>query len=100
MRQPPSPKPFIIPPRRPMIPVARIEVEHHFPINHDFADDGGAPGWRERRGIPPRGFLARFRALSFGQKATLVVFSGAVLPFLILFGGIIGLAVWDALAGR
>jgi len=59
----------------------------------DFRDDGGTPDWRYRRTINH----ARQPRLGFGQICMLVVFVGAVLPFVILFGGIFCLAVWDSL---
>ena len=67
----------------------------------DFQDDGGTPSWRRRHAAPiidasPDTFRGRWRRLPFWQQAMVVVFVGWPLPFIILFGGIIALALFDA----
>lgn len=63
----------------------------------EFKDDGGTPMWRARqagyRTIDVGGGRKR---LSFAQWVMVIVFFG-VLPYAILFGGIICLAIFDAI---
>jgi len=86
----------------------------------DFQDDGGTSAWRANRAtwgpvidaepissrthlpqqVRRRGFRARWRKLTFIQAALIVLFTGGVLPWIIVFGGILCLAAWDATLGR
>ena len=86
----------------------------------DFEDDGGTRAWRMNRAtwgpvieaepissrthlpqrIRQRGIRARWRKLTFIQAIVLVLFAGGVLPWIIVFGGVLTLAAWDATLGR
>jgi hypothetical protein len=67
----------------------------------DFQDDGGTPQWRRSHFIDvtpePSGFLERCKRLTFLQKINLVLIAGLVLPWVILFGSISMLALYDAI---
>ncbi len=55
--------------------------------------------WRARRTIviDKPGVRSAWKRLSFAQQAMMVLFAGGVLPFIIIFGGLILLAIWDAI---
>jgi hypothetical protein len=69
----------------------------------DFQDDGGTPMWRARTrtrvtiDVHKRGALGAWRRMPISQQAALVVFFGLVAPFLIIFGGLVLLVIWDAI---
>lgn len=65
----------------------------------DFRDDGGTPMWRARRTIDVQrpGIRAAWKRLSLIQQAMMVLFFGFAMPFIIIFGGLAVLAIWDAL---
>jgi hypothetical protein len=64
-------------------------------IDHDaFEDDGGTPQWRE---VHADTFKSRFKRASFVDLCLGVIALGLFVPFFIVVGGLIGLALWDAL---
>ena len=67
----------------------------------DFQDDGGTPmfGARQQYTVidaPARGFWATLRRMTFGQWISLMIV-GAMIPFIVLFGGLALLAIFDAI---
>lgn len=72
----------------------------------DFSDDGGTPGWRARHPVTidavPLGWWAAYK---HGWKTAkfrhilMAVFIMFLLPWVILIGGLICLALWDLITG-
>jgi len=67
----------------------------------DFRDDGGTLAWRGRHRVievAPRNRV-RLR-LTFYQSAVMIIFTGLIAPFLIVFGTLVALGVYDWIVGR
>lgn len=60
--------------------------------------------WRARQAqtinAQKPGVIAAWKRLTFIQQMSVIMFFGLVFPFLILFGGLTLLAVWDAITAR
>ena len=76
----------------------------------DFKDDGGTRSWRANRAtfgrvidVEPSGFwaayCARWRKAPVHICLIAIFLGGFVLPWTILIGGIVLLAVWDRIVG-
>ena len=67
----------------------------------DFRDNGGTLAWREGYRVievEPRNRV-RLR-LRFYQSAVVIIFTGLIAPFLIVFGTLVALDVYDWIVGR
>src|SRR5208283_4517269 len=67
----------------------------------DFRDDGSTPAWRERHRVIDVAPMKRvpLRLTSY-QSAVLIIFTGLIAPFLIVFGTLVALGVYDWIVGR